>query len=440
MGELKERFILQSSATSVQGYEQAGTLDGWRDGVARLCVGNHRLMMGVCSSFAAPLLHHLDQQGFGINYRGSSSIGKTTILRAAKSVVGDHAHIRTWRATSSALESIAAMHNDNVLLLDEMGEADPKEIGPTAYMLANGMGKARQTRTIELRPALTWRLIYLSTGEVSLADMLAQAKQRVKAGQAVRVIDLPADSGSGYGVFDCLPEGFSGGAELADTLKENTKLNHGLPFVAYMSKLVEDLPKHVAAVKALRDEWKSEYLPAEADSQVKRVADSFATVAAGGELATDLGITGWTAGDAGLSVGVCFREWYRQRGGLGNQEEADIIRHVKNHFEADGAAKYAYIETRLKDDKTMYRMGFKDSEGDYFVLTQRFDEALCREAGFDKKQVVGVLLKHGILLPGGDGRSTVTKRVYSPEADGAGASRKKTRLYHISSSVLGEGE
>ena len=229
-----------------------------------------------------------------------------------------------------------------------------------------------------------------------------------------------------------------GGAELADTLKENTKLNHGLPFVAYMSKLVEDLPKHVAAVKTLRDEWKEEYLPAEADSQVKRVADSFATVAAGGELATDLGITGWTAGDAGLSAGVCFREWYRQRGGLGNQEEADILRHVKNHFEADGAAKYAHTSVRQRDDRTMYRMGFRDDEGDYFVLTQRFNEVLCE--GYDRKQVISVLQKHGVLLPGHGDKDTIGKMVYPPDKNGEGGSKKKVRLYHISSSVLGEGE
>ena len=438
MGKLNERFILQSNATHIQGYEQTGTLEDWREKVASLCEGNHRLVMGVSASFAAPLLHDLDQQGFGINYRGPSSIGKTTVLRVAKSVTGDHAHIRTWRATSSALESIAAMHNDNILLLDEMGEADAKEIGATAYMLANGQGKARQTRTIELRPATTWRLIYLSTGEVSLADMLMQARQRVKAGQAVRIVDLPADSGSGYGIFDHIPVGLAGGAELADYLKEVTKENHGLPFVAYMSELVKDLPRHIETVKQYRREWKDQYLPKEADSQVKRVADSFATLAAGGELATDFGITGWKKGSAGFSVANCFRAWYMQRGGLGNQEEADILKFVRNHFEADGAAKYTFINVRPQDDKTMYRMGYRDGEGDYFVLTQRFDDELCRAAGFDKKQVIEVLTKHKILIPSGDGRSTITKRVYAPDMENGGVNKKKMRLYHISASVVGE--
>ncbi|MEZ5450318.1 MAG: DUF927 domain-containing protein [Thiolinea sp.] len=121
MAKLKERIILQTDTTKIQGYEQAGTLAEWRAQVCQPCTGNHRLVLAVSASFAAPLLHHLDQQGFGLHFRGISSIGKTTLLRAGKSVMGDHAHIRTWRATASALESVAAQHNDNVLFLDEMG-------------------------------------------------------------------------------------------------------------------------------------------------------------------------------------------------------------------------------------------------------------------------------------------------------------------------------
>lgn len=68
----------------------------------------------------------------------------------------------TWRATASALENVAALHNDNLLCLDELGEADPKEVGATAYMLNNGQGKLRQTRNITLRPVQAKALAYLS--------------------------------------------------------------------------------------------------------------------------------------------------------------------------------------------------------------------------------------------------------------------------------------
>lgn len=433
MGKRKEKIILQSDTTKIEGYEQAGSAKEWREQVGQACAENHRLVLAISASFAAPLLHHLDQQGFGINFRGSSSIGKTTILRVAKSVMGDHAHIKTWRATSSALESVAAMHNDNVLFLDEMGEADPKEIGATAYMLSNGQGKLRQTRNITLRPSLTWRLIYLSTGEVSLADMMAQVKQKVKAGQAVRVIDLMADAGMDLGIFDKLPESMSNGADFADHLKEVTKQQHGHVFIEYLTELVKDLSGNMQTIREYRDEWKKVCIPEGADSQVKRVGDSFATLAAGGELATDFGLTGWEEGESGKSAEVCFSSWIKQRGGLNNQEEVDILRYIKKHFEEHGSSKYTFNDTRARDDKTMYRMGFFDKKGDYFVLPLRFESELCEQRGFDKKQVIRVLIEQGYLLRGGDGRSTILKRLYTGDQEKESAT---TRVYHIDSSII----
>lgn len=437
MSKLEEKIILQTNSTKIEGYELAGSLTEWREKVSKLCIGNHRLIFAMSASFAAPLLHHLDQQGFGINFRGASSIGKTTILRVAKSVMGDHAHIKTWRATSSALESVAAMHNDNVLFLDEMGEADAREIGATAYMLSNGQGKLRQTRNITLRATLTWRLIYLSTGEVSLADMLAQVKQKVKAGQAVRVIDLPADAGKDLGIFDSLPEGFNNGANFADKLKEHTKSHHGYAFIEYITQLTNDLPKHIETIKEYRQKWKELYIPDGANSQVKRVGDSFATLAAGGELATDLGVTGWNEGSAVDSAAICFNDWIRHRGGIGNQEESDIVNYIKNHFAEHGAAKYTYVNVRQQDDKTLYRMGYRDNKGDYFVLPMRFVSEFCQNAGFDKKLVIEVLIDKGYLLQGTD-RVTIKKRVYSSdELDGVVAEEKKPIwLYHIDSSIV----
>lgn len=433
----KERYILQTNETTINGYEQAGTLAGWREKVSMLIAGNHRFVFAVSASFGAPLLHQLDQQGFGVHFKGDSSRGKTTILRVAKSVMGSHKFIQTWKATASALEAVAAQHNDNVLFLDEMREADPKEIGSTVYMLANGQGKQRLNRTVSLRPTLTWRLIYLSTGEVWVADMLAQVKQKAYAGQAVRLIELPSEAGQGLGTFDRLPDGFSDGVEFSNYLKDITLKHHGLAFADYMTRLCADLTTHMQTVRDYRIQWKEAYVPAGADSQVKRVSDSFATIAAAGELATDMGITGWGADDAGESAAVCFDAWLRQRGGVGNQEEADILRAFRGHFEEHGAAKYAYVNVRQQDDKTLYRMGYRDDAGDFFVLPSRFESELCNANGFDKAQVLEVLTKHKYLIRGGDGKPTTQKRVYSLDLENSTAPRKNTKVYHISADIVG---
>lgn len=44
----------------------------------------------------------------------------------------------------------------------------------------------------------------LSTGEKGLADKILEEGGRVQAGQAVRLVDIPADAGAGLGLFESL--------------------------------------------------------------------------------------------------------------------------------------------------------------------------------------------------------------------------------------------
>jgi hypothetical protein len=68
-------------------------------------------------------------------------------------------------------------------------------------MLANGQGKVRMTREIRVRPMMEWRLAFLSSGEISLADHLQTIGRQVCAGQEVLRINLAADAGKGMGIF-----------------------------------------------------------------------------------------------------------------------------------------------------------------------------------------------------------------------------------------------
>ena len=80
------------------------------------------------------------------------------------------------------------------------GTLEPKDAGKIAYMLANGQGKGRSTRDGSPRAVATRRLLFLSSGEISLGDLVTQSGGKIRAGQKVRVIDLPADAGAGV---DC---------------------------------------------------------------------------------------------------------------------------------------------------------------------------------------------------------------------------------------------
>lgn len=201
-----DRVIFQHPDSSEHNYGSAGTLESWQQNVGQLAVGNSRLAFMISTAFVGPILRLQSEEGGGVNVVGSSSTGKTTGLRAAASVWGPPAFIRQWRATSNGLEGIAAAHNETFLPLDELSQLDPREAGPTAYMLSNGQGKSRASRSGAARIATTWKVIYLSTGEVGLAGLMIDARQAraPMAGQEVRILDVPADAGKGMGLFEAL--------------------------------------------------------------------------------------------------------------------------------------------------------------------------------------------------------------------------------------------
>ena len=136
---------------------------------------------------------------------GFFSCGKTTALKVAGSVCGGggkYGYIRQWRATDNALEGTAATHCDNLLCLDEIGQASSRVVSEVAYMLANGQGKARANKDGNAKAIREWRLSFMSTGELTLADKIAEdGRGQVMAGQAVRVLDIPADGGTEQGIF-----------------------------------------------------------------------------------------------------------------------------------------------------------------------------------------------------------------------------------------------
>jgi hypothetical protein len=159
------------------------------------------MVAAVSLAFAGPLLEPLSMDGGGLHLRGASSRGKSTVQRVAVSVWGSPRFLHSWRATANGLEGVAAACNGSLLALDEIGEISGRDAGAAAYMLANGAGKARAMRSGAARAAVRWRVAVLSSGEITLADKMAEAGGKAAAGQAVRLLDVAADDRA-HGAFD----------------------------------------------------------------------------------------------------------------------------------------------------------------------------------------------------------------------------------------------
>ncbi len=54
---MSEQIILQTNGAVDSAQRTAGSLDGWKDEVARYAVGNSRLVLTLSTAFAAPLLY-----------------------------------------------------------------------------------------------------------------------------------------------------------------------------------------------------------------------------------------------------------------------------------------------------------------------------------------------------------------------------------------------
>ncbi|MCC0180578.1 DUF927 domain-containing protein [Aeromonas hydrophila] len=432
IGPDADGVILQTTGYAASDFVERGTLGEWQQGVAALAVGNSRLCFALSLAFAAPLLSLVGMEGGGFHLKGESTDGKTTIMKAAASVYGNpDRYSQTWRATGNAIEGIASRRNDALLCLDELGELDGREAGQVAYMLANGQGKGRSKQDGELRERKAWRLLFLSTGELSLEDHAASAGQRTQAGMEVRTIQIPSDTGH-HGAFEWL-HGMEGGRTFADTLKAHCDHQHGSAFRTYAEALAGELGAHSERLRAEIKRIAAELTPQGAGNQVGRAINRFALVAAAGELATRLGVTGWPEGEALRAVRVCLKAWLAERGHLGNHEEAAILAQVRKFVTAHQYTRFAdWFDT---NHRPANMVGYRKVESDgvsFFVLPPGWTEItkgrdpkrsalLCLEAGYlltgkDKKR-----LQRKARLPGMSGSAWVyllTERVLADDAEG----------------------
>ncbi|MBL8488424.1 MAG: DUF927 domain-containing protein, partial [Rhodocyclaceae bacterium] len=329
-------------------YTLRGTLAGWRQDVAALCRGNSRLLFAVSVAFAAPLLYLAGAEGGGFHFRSHSSDGKTTALRVSASVCGGPEFMQRWRATDNGLEALAMQHCDAPLLLDELAQIDPRAAGEVAYMLANGGGKARAGRTGGARERTTWRVLFLSAGEIGLSEHMGEIGKAPRAGQELRLAEIPADAGAGLGIFEAL-HGFKGGADLAKAITEAARRNHGGAFVAFLSELARHQHEVAETVKDATRQFQAATLTDQAHGQARRVADRFALVGAAGELATQWGITAWEPGEAMRAAVACFKAWMARRGGEGNQEDRAAIAQVREFLRRYGESAFSDWERPAND-------------------------------------------------------------------------------------------
>jgi uncharacterized protein (DUF927 family) len=408
VGHASETIVFQNPHGVEPALSVSGTSDEWRESVAALAQGNSRLVFALSIAFAGPLLELAGEDSGGFHLRGPSSTGKSTALKLAASVWGNPlAYCRLWRATANGLEGLAALHNDGLLILDELSQIDPTQAGEAAYLLANGQGKNRASRNGTARQAARWRLLFLSAGEESLSALMAHAKRKPTAGQEIRMAEVDADANTGTGTLEVL-HGYDSPAALALALKDVATRHYGAVGAELLRRIVNDRPKLAAVLSEGVRQFVEEFAPANAGGQIERVARRFGLIAVAGEIATRYGLTGWPEHDCERAAAKCFASWLESFGWTGNREERELLAQVRSFLEQHGASRFEDMNgddgQRVINRAGFYRNNVEGAHGEetreYLVLPEAFRREVC--AGFDAKFAKKVLQSHGWLVPSTD--------------------------------------
>lgn len=406
--EMPVLFNGRSSAAS--GYTTRGTAEGWRGSVAHLADGNYSMMTGVAAALAAPLIGLAGADGFGIHFYEQSSAGKTTTANVAASLYGNPDVLRlTWYGTALGLANEAAAHNDALMPLDEIGQgADPVEVYKSAYALFNGTGKLQGAKEGGNRELKRWRTVAISTGEVDLETFIAGAGRKAKAGQLVRLLNIPLSKAIRF-------HGHESGKHHADALKDAYQSHHGAAGRAWVQWLADHQQDAVKAVREAEARWRG-IIPADYGEQVHRVGARFAILEAA--LMAGRVVTGWDEQTCRDAIQYSFNAWIREFG-TGNKEHQQIIEQTEAFLNAHGLSRFAPFPYDPGSLPIANLAGYRQKGGHeadsvvFYTFPAAFEKEIAQ--GFNAKMFAEVLKNAGMLTPPNTGRGYQRK---SPRIDG----------------------
>jgi putative DNA primase/helicase len=344
-----------------------------------------------------------------------------------------HGYVRSWSATANGLEGAAASATDTCLVLDELGVGEARAVAASVYALANGSGKQRARRDGSLQEPKGWRVSVLSSGELPVETKIAEdLGRKVRAGQTIRLLDVSADRGLGFGAFDHAGDCADAG-KLADAIKNAACSAYGTAGPEFVRRIMAaGIEQTAASVREKLGEFIATFVARGSSEQIARAAKKFALIGIAGEMATFWGVTPWAKGDAFKAARLAFERWLETRGGVGSQEERQAIEQVRSIIVRHGDSRFDRVDPSNLGGASIIRdrLGWVKGEADqreWWVPPEIWKAEVCN--GLDPTFVARTLASKGILRRQGDGRN-LTCVVAIPGG-------QKTRCYVLTANILG---
>ncbi|MDP8078401.1 DUF927 domain-containing protein [Phocoenobacter skyensis] len=397
LADTGKNVLLKNKSASAKGYSVSGSIESWRDNIAKYAQGNPIFMLALACGFTAPILHLLKADSFGVHIYGKSTGGKTTAGNIASSIWGYCEEMRlTWNSTKLGLINEALAHNDNLLPMDEITTADPMQLQSIAYDVFSGVSKLQGHEKGGNRTVKRWNVLAFSTGEKDLDTMLkntntTNTKTGAKAGELVRLLNIPMQQAENWHEFNTAKD-------FADNINEQCKNHYGVvgrEWIEYLAKnneLLQSKSEYYAK------EWQG-YLLKQGDitQQAYRVARRFALLETSLQLSTQF--TGFKQQDIKKALTVCFDLWL-DNFGRGDKEDEQIIETLKKYISTN-YPKFIKQGTGLYNSEFLGAiLEIKDDKGtiireDFYINTEIFDDVIMK--GFNRLEALKTLEKSNLL-------------------------------------------
>lgn len=269
----------------------------------------------------------------------------------------------------------------------------------SAYTLFNGSGKLQGAKDGGNREIKHWRTVAISTGEMDVETFLKTEGIKIKAGQLVRLLNVPMEKASQF-------HEYSTGKAHADALKDAWTENHGAAGREWVKWLAGHQQEAKDAVRACRERWRN-LIPESYGEQVHRVGERFAVLEAA--LVLSGHVTGWDVQACRDAVQHNFNAWVKEFG-TGNREFKQMVEQAEAFLSSFGFSRYLpYPNSDERDlpikDLAGYRKGSirnEDDEFRFYTFPHVFEGEIAQ--GFNPSHFARALSAAGMLEAGGDRR------------------------------------
>jgi len=283
---------------------RAGKGASWKKLVASPLVG-HKVPTFVLSfSFMPPLLD-LSSRSTNVLFEivSAPAKGKTTIQQLAASVWGCPSRnagvpfLIPMDTTVNGLEETMMSRADLPLILDEANlfesHLTPAARGDAfraiAFKLASGNEKQRYGASVDPKG---YRLGALISTNDPLSELLQQDSSASRAAQE-RLLTIPIDRESEFGVFDFVAREYSNAGHFASSVSNAADANFGHAGRRFIKRLVADRAKDEIALQSKIEgfvaEFRSHVRIDQDDGSAIRISEAFGLVYAAGKLAKKYG-------------------------------------------------------------------------------------------------------------------------------------------------------